>query len=1174
MAATKKDGGANSKYWDSQDTIDQLENVRTWLIKNNRKFVQSDSPSSKSISDLVKQLIQFQEDSFGKSVAKPPLTRVPMKIFLDFTSGGGLCQILSSAFKYKVDQGWRRFDFQSPARVDRNVELFLNIERSLKEKSLLQLPKVFLNPDIESKQISKMKEIIKRHMGVIVDDKDKATHIVTTGPPPNQQPDEDWIRPILKKDKQVLVHWWYYPDSYDSLISVSECDQEPEDPPQRTKPWEVNGRWLYDLDIYNEWMNEEDYEIESDGPSSGATSPSGSKRKVKGRLASSDESSAGRKRKLMQSPEPNGKKKKRGKKEGDADGEENENEDPEPVPNPKPVEVDDIQLGIISKVSQVEDISNNTPANEKAKAKATPAEGQKEKKKDTVPRMSESVSRDPETPHDDNLPEQTRHIVVPSYAAWFDYNSIHAIERRALPEYFNGKNKSKSPEIYMAYRNFMIDSYRLNPTEYLTATACRRNLCGDVCAIVRVHAFLEQWGLVNYQVDTESRPLPMGPPPTSHFHALADTPSGLQPLQASKSQLTASQQLVNLADKDKPDGEKKDEEKPATDLENFGLRNDIYLTKKAQKSRSSAYKEWTDQETLLLLEGLELHKDDWNKVSEHVGTRTQDECIMQFLKLPIEDPYLEKDSTGFLGPLAFQPTPFSQSGNPIMSTVSFLASIVDPRVASAAAKAAVDEFSRLKEEIPEELIDAHVEKAKAEMPNGVSEEKPTEEAAPMQVDEAVPTTTPTTNAPTTETTPSTTPATDPAQPQVNGEVHQDEKPQSDAPTPAPAPPKEPSEEEKKKLANREKVPVGNIKTAAAAAIASAAVKAKYLAQVEERKIKSLVALLVETQMKKLEIKLRHFEELETIMDKEREILEQQRQSLIKERQEFFADQLKAQEARASKTPAIADFFPHGPQAKPAAVPTPEETPAAPPSTTAAPMMGNIPSQQPQPTPMQPQPTPPAGLLAQPHSQTENKIPNPDFLQHQMTAARAGGAALSVLSPLDPAKGDTQPDASTTGVQSTSGELLTAKAPMPLSSAQEDKSKPPELPPYGAVPQQVQAPPAPMNTPPPVTKGRSRGRGKGRASQSTNVAQQQQQQQQQDMQQQQQQQHQAFMGNLPPYSGYTGFPGNQMPPGMPGMQGFQPNPMMQGGNMMPNLNQGQFPPGQFPPGAGGQFPPMG
>lgn len=49
-------------------------------------------------------------------------------------------------------------------------------------------------------------------------------------------------------------------------------------------------------------------------------------------------------------------------------------------------------------------------------------------------------------------------------------------------------------------RDFMINTYRLNPHEYLTVTACRRNLAGDVCAIIRVHAVLEQWGLINYQV--------------------------------------------------------------------------------------------------------------------------------------------------------------------------------------------------------------------------------------------------------------------------------------------------------------------------------------------------------------------------------------------------------------------------------------------------------------------------------------------------------------------------------------------------------------------------------------------------------------------------------------------------------------------------------------------------
>lgn len=83
-----------------------------------------------------------------------------------------------------------------------------------------------------------------------------------------------------------------------------------------------------------------------------------------------------------------------------------------------------------------------------------------------------------------------------------------------------------------------------------------------------------------------------------------------------------------------------------------------------------------------------MYNDDWNKVSEHVGSRTQDDCILHFLRLPIEDPYLE-NSEASMGPLAYQPVPFSQSGNPVMSTVAFLASVVDPRVASAAAKAAL-----------------------------------------------------------------------------------------------------------------------------------------------------------------------------------------------------------------------------------------------------------------------------------------------------------------------------------------------------------------------------------------------------------------------------------------------------------------------------------------------------
>lgn len=67
------------------------------------------------------------------------------------------------------------------------------------------------------------------------------------------------------------------------------------------------------------------------------------------------------------------------------------------------------------------------------------------------------------------------------------------------------------------------------------------------------------------------------------------------------------------------------------------------------KGAATRSREWTDQETLLLLEGLEMYKDDWNKVSEHVGSRTQDECILHFLRLPIEDPFLEESDFSHAG---------------------------------------------------------------------------------------------------------------------------------------------------------------------------------------------------------------------------------------------------------------------------------------------------------------------------------------------------------------------------------------------------------------------------------------------------------------------------------------------------------------------------------------------
>lgn len=92
-------------------------------------------------------------------------------------------------------------------------------------------------------------------------------------------------------------------------------------------------------------------------------------------------------------------------------------------------------------------------------------------------------------------------ITIPSYASWYNEEQVHDIERRALPEFFAGEQLSgKTPSQYMGYRNLMIGMYRQRPAVYLSVTSCRRHLAGDVGSIVRVHAFLEQWGLINFQV--------------------------------------------------------------------------------------------------------------------------------------------------------------------------------------------------------------------------------------------------------------------------------------------------------------------------------------------------------------------------------------------------------------------------------------------------------------------------------------------------------------------------------------------------------------------------------------------------------------------------------------------------------------------------------------------------
>ena len=119
---------------------------------------------------------------------------------------------------------------------------------------------------------------------------------------------------------------------------------------------------------------------------------------------------------------------------------------------------------------------------------------------DVLARNKEGAELDPITTKIAEGQSKKFPVVLPSCAHWFDMNEIHQIEKDSLPEFFCGK-PSKTPQVFKRYRNYMVQLYRQSPKTHLNSTMCRRNLAGDACAIMRIHGFLEHWGIINFNID-------------------------------------------------------------------------------------------------------------------------------------------------------------------------------------------------------------------------------------------------------------------------------------------------------------------------------------------------------------------------------------------------------------------------------------------------------------------------------------------------------------------------------------------------------------------------------------------------------------------------------------------------------------------------------------------------
>ena len=62
--------------------------------------------------------------------------------------------------------------------MDRNVEMFMQIERSLVANGCLTRPAIYLRPELDKSLATKLKDIVKRHQGSLAETAEDATHAV------------------------------------------------------------------------------------------------------------------------------------------------------------------------------------------------------------------------------------------------------------------------------------------------------------------------------------------------------------------------------------------------------------------------------------------------------------------------------------------------------------------------------------------------------------------------------------------------------------------------------------------------------------------------------------------------------------------------------------------------------------------------------------------------------------------------------------------------------------------------------------------------------------------------------------------------------------------------------------------------------------------------------------
>ena len=70
---------------------------------------------------------------------------------------------------------------------------------------------------------------------------------------------------VFKKQDKCLIHFIAMPDSSDNWGTCYPENEPGDSPDDKDDIYHVSLDWVLEMEKYNEWMNEEDYEVDEDG---------------------------------------------------------------------------------------------------------------------------------------------------------------------------------------------------------------------------------------------------------------------------------------------------------------------------------------------------------------------------------------------------------------------------------------------------------------------------------------------------------------------------------------------------------------------------------------------------------------------------------------------------------------------------------------------------------------------------------------------------------------------------------------------------------------------------------------------------------------------------------------------------------------------------------------------